>query len=168
MDTALTITTVTRYLLEDCGAASVACATLLDKAERRTLQYRPEYVGFQVSRGAGRAGWLEYAALGHSACSCLQFRPPAMPKKIAGVPHDRAARLRLAVARAPPASPAAALLPASPPTAISSAPLTVTCSQCPNEFVVGYGLDFDEEYRSLPYVGVLKPEVYEDKLGTAH
>ena len=31
----------------------------------------------------------------------------------------------------------------------------------PNEFVVGYGLDYDEKYRNLPYVGVLKPEVYE-------
>ena len=30
-----------------------------------------------------------------------------------------------------------------------------------NEFVVGYGLDYAEMYRNLPYVGVLKPEVYE-------
>ena len=30
----------------------------------------------------------------------------------------------------------------------------------PDEFVVGYGLDFDEKYRNLPFVGVLKPEVY--------
>ena len=30
----------------------------------------------------------------------------------------------------------------------------------PNEFVVGYGLDYDEKYRALPFVGVLKPEVY--------
>lgn len=30
----------------------------------------------------------------------------------------------------------------------------------PDEFVVGYGLDYDEKYRNLPYVGVLSPEVY--------
>lgn len=30
----------------------------------------------------------------------------------------------------------------------------------PNEFVVGYGLDYAEQYRGLPYIGVLKPEVY--------
>ncbi len=30
----------------------------------------------------------------------------------------------------------------------------------PNEFVVGYGLDYNEKYRNLPYLGVLKPEVY--------
>lgn len=30
----------------------------------------------------------------------------------------------------------------------------------PNEFVVGYGLDYSEQYRGLPFVGVLKPQVY--------
>lgn len=30
----------------------------------------------------------------------------------------------------------------------------------PDEFVVGYGLDFDEKYRNLPYVGILDPKVY--------
>ena len=32
--------------------------------------------------------------------------------------------------------------------------------QVPDEFVVGYGLDYDEKYRNLPYIGVLKPEIY--------
>ena len=32
----------------------------------------------------------------------------------------------------------------------------------PNEFVVGYGLDFNENYRNLPYVGILKPEAYQN------
>lgn len=33
--------------------------------------------------------------------------------------------------------------------------------EVPNAFVVGYGLDYNEKYRNLPYIGVLKPEVYE-------
>lgn len=33
--------------------------------------------------------------------------------------------------------------------------------ECPNDYVVGYGLDFAQRYRNLPYVGVLKPEIYQ-------
>ncbi|HOB22043.1 MAG TPA: hypoxanthine phosphoribosyltransferase [Bacillota bacterium] len=32
----------------------------------------------------------------------------------------------------------------------------------PDKFVVGYGLDYAEKYRNLPYIGVLKPEIYKD------
>lgn len=34
-------------------------------------------------------------------------------------------------------------------------------AEIPDEFVVGYGLDYDEDYRALPYIGILKREVYE-------
>lgn len=35
--------------------------------------------------------------------------------------------------------------------------------ECPNEFIVGYGLDYAQRYRNLPYIGTLKREVYEDE-----
>lgn len=35
-------------------------------------------------------------------------------------------------------------------------------AHAPNEFLVGYGFDYAERYRNLPYVGVLKPSVYSD------
>ncbi len=39
-------------------------------------------------------------------------------------------------------------------------PVDYTGFPIPNEFVVGYGLDFDELYRNLPFIGVLKPDKY--------
>ena len=37
---------------------------------------------------------------------------------------------------------------------------TYVGAQIPDAFIVGYGLDYDEKYRNLPYIGILKPEVY--------
>lgn len=42
-------------------------------------------------------------------------------------------------------------------------PLRYTGFEIPDEFVVGYGLDFDEQYRNLSGLGVLKPEIYRDR-----
>ena len=36
-----------------------------------------------------------------------------------------------------------------------------SCFSVPDEFVVGYGLDYNQKYRNLPFVGVLKPEIYQ-------
>ena len=35
-------------------------------------------------------------------------------------------------------------------------------AEVPDEFVVGYGLDYCQQYRNMPYIGVLKPEVYSE------
>lgn len=39
-----------------------------------------------------------------------------------------------------------------------------TCFKIPNEFVVGYGLDYNGKYRNLPYIGVLDEKVYSENL----
>ena len=55
-----------------------------------------------------------------------------------------------------------ALLDKSKPCRIRQQPgrLAYTGFTIPDEFVVGYGLDYAQRYRNLPYIGVLKPEVY--------
>jgi hypoxanthine phosphoribosyltransferase len=40
-------------------------------------------------------------------------------------------------------------------------PLAYVGFEIPDKFVIGYGLDFNEHYRNLPFVGVLKPEKYQ-------
>jgi len=40
-------------------------------------------------------------------------------------------------------------------------PVDFSGFEVPNEFVVGYGLDYAEQYRNLPFIGVLKPEIYQ-------
>jgi len=45
---------------------------------------------------------------------------------------------------------------------VEEVPVKYVGFDCPNEFVVGYGLDFQGLYRNLPHIGVLKKEVYTD------
>jgi len=77
VDSGKTLSHLVRYLKER-GAASVRTCTLLDKPDRRSVEFTPDYCGMVI----------------------------------------------------------------------------------PDEFVVGFGLDYNEKYRNLPFVGVLKPEVY--------
>lgn len=78
IDSGKTLSHLVKYLKER-GASSVRTCTLLDKPDRRTVDFVPDYVGMQI----------------------------------------------------------------------------------PDEFVVGFGLDYNEKYRNLPFVGILKREVYE-------
>lgn len=47
-----------------------------------------------------------------------------------------------------------------PSRRVIEVPLDFVGFEIPDEFVVGYGLDFDEAYRNLPFIGVLKEEIY--------
>ena len=59
-----------------------------------------------------------------------------------------------------PASMAICALLDKPARRLVEIPITYRGFSIPDQFVVGYGLDFAERYRNLPYVGVLRPEVY--------
>jgi hypoxanthine phosphoribosyltransferase len=47
-----------------------------------------------------------------------------------------------------------------PARRLAEIPIDYVGFTIPDRFVIGYGLDYDERYRNLPYVGVLKPSVY--------
>ncbi len=46
------------------------------------------------------------------------------------------------------------------PRRLVEVPVRYRCFEIPDRFVVGYGLDYQQRYRNLPYVGVLKPEIF--------
>lgn len=49
-----------------------------------------------------------------------------------------------------------------PSRRIIDVPIDFFGFEVPDEFVVGYGLDYDQQYRNLPFIGVLKPAVYQE------
>jgi hypoxanthine phosphoribosyltransferase len=59
-----------------------------------------------------------------------------------------------------PASVEVCALLRKPEAAKVEVPVKYVGFDMPDEFVVGYGLDYGERYRDLPFVGLLKPEVY--------
>lgn len=70
------------------------------------------------------------------------------------------AYLRESLQRRQPASLRICTLLNKPERRLADVTIDYTGFDIPNEFVVGYGLDFAEHYRNLPYIGVLRPEVY--------
>jgi len=61
-----------------------------------------------------------------------------------------------------PASLAVCTLLDKTPRRLVDVPVRYRCFEIPDRFVVGYGLDYQQRYRNLPYVGVLKPELFRD------
>lgn len=61
-----------------------------------------------------------------------------------------------------PASIRVCTLLTKPSRRVIDVPVDFVGFEVPDEFVIGYGLDFDEEYRNLPFIGVLKEKVYSE------
>jgi hypoxanthine phosphoribosyltransferase len=59
-----------------------------------------------------------------------------------------------------PASVSIVCLLDKPARRLAEIPIDYRGFTIPDRFVIGYGLDYDERYRNLPYIGVLKPSVY--------
>lgn len=72
------------------------------------------------------------------------------------------AYLRSQLLRRNPASLRICTLLNKPERRTADVPVDYIGFDIPNEFVVGYGLDFNERYRNLPYIGVLKPAIYSE------
>lgn len=70
--------------------------------------------------------------------------------------------LRSQLLRRNPASLRICALLNKPDRRIADVPVDYLGFDIPNEFVVGYGLDYGERYRNLPYIGVLKQEIYSE------
>jgi len=70
--------------------------------------------------------------------------------------------LRSQLMRRNPASLRICALLNKPERRIADVPVDYLGFDIPNEFVVGYGLDYGERYRNLPYIGVLKQEIYSE------
>ena len=70
--------------------------------------------------------------------------------------------LRSQLMRRNPASLRICALLNKPERRIADVPVDYLGFDIPNEFVVGYGLDYGERYRNLPYIGVLKKEIYSE------
>ncbi len=73
------------------------------------------------------------------------------------------ATLRALLQEREPKSIAICTLLDKPSRRVSQVKVEYTGFTIPDEFVVGYGLDYADQYRHLPYIGVLKPEVYQQK-----
>lgn len=69
--------------------------------------------------------------------------------------------LRSQLVRRNPASLRVCALLNKPERRIADVPVDYLGFDIPNEFVVGYGLDYGERYRNLPYIGILKHEIYQ-------
>lgn len=146
-------------VLKDAGADTVKVVALLDKKGRRRVEFFPDYVGWEVSSSSRRRGDASALAthIEHDTllpCDCLIPISAARQVAVAGFTHKTNTQPD------PCGVPCRAVYMCA---AAAASPLLFL--QCPNAFIVGYGLDYNESFRCLPYLAELKEEAYADSAG---
>ena len=186
VDSGHTAKKLKQYLIQS-GARSVRLVALLDKSERRSCDVEIDYLAFWVSKQF----WPLFASALHNlgrynctskACNkacklyCQDVMPSILKFDSYSCVSPLASRTRFEHCQLinfqPPTLQFTISIPANSWIPLLAAlvhgfhpafrvSIVIVVLQCPDEFVVGYGMDYDENYRTLPYVGVLKPELYQ-------
>ncbi|MGC9347053.1 MAG: hypoxanthine phosphoribosyltransferase [Anaerolineae bacterium] len=129
----------------------------------RSLTFRHEIDFMEISsygRGTSSTGVVRILL---DLASSIEGRHVVIVEDIVDTGHTLDYILRNFASRNP-ASVRVATLLNKPSRREIDVPVDFVGFEIPNEFVMGYGLDFAEQYRNVPYIGVLKPEVYEQAL----
>ncbi len=127
----------------------------------RHLQFRHEVDFMEISSyGAGTTSSGVVRILLDLASS-VDGRHVVIVEDIVDTGHTLDYILRNFAARNP-ASVRVATLLNKPSRREIEVPVDFVGFEIPNAFVMGYGLDYAEQYRNVPYIGVLKPEVYQE------
>ena len=124
----------------------------------------PHTVDFMAisSYGAGARQTTGQVRIGLDLASSVEGRNVLLVEDIIDSGHTIASVLELLGSRRPQSLRVCTLLDKAERRE-AQVPVDYCGFVIPNKFVFGYGLDLDEYYRNLPYVGVLKPEVYNRK-----
>ena len=165
MDSGHTAKKLKEYLFQ-VGAKTVRLVALLDKSERRSCEIAIDHLAFWVCTFWSHhfQGCLSFLSFLHDvwgliiSSSCERQTRYAMVDssnpEVAISMHCWHLCYRITTYR-----------PSSLPDFIKRTYTPIAKwlwnVQCPDEFVVGYGMDYMESYRTIPYIGVLKPELYQ-------
>jgi hypoxanthine phosphoribosyltransferase len=126
----------------------------------RHLDFRHELDFMEISSYGGGTTSSGVVRILLDLASSIEGRHVVIVEDIVDTGHTLSYILRNFATRKPASVRVASLLN-KPSRREIDVPVDFVGFEIPNEFVLGYGLDYAEQYRNVPFIGVLKPEVYQ-------